>query len=40
VIVLDDGALLFDGPPARLKIESGQEDFERAVVSFLHERAA
>ncbi len=35
VIVLDDGALLFDGPPAQLKSESGQEDFERAVVSFL-----
>jgi ABC-2 type transport system ATP-binding protein len=39
VIVLDDGALLFDGPPAQLKRESGQEDFERAVVSFLRERA-
>lgn len=39
VIVLDDGALLFDGPPAQLKSESGQEDFERAVVSFLRERA-
>jgi ABC-2 type transport system ATP-binding protein len=39
VIVLDDGALLFDGPPRQLKRESGQEDFERAVVSFLHERA-
>lgn len=38
-IVLDDGVLLFDGPPAQLKMESGQEDFERAVVSFLRERA-
>lgn len=38
VIVLDDGALLFDGPPARLKREGGQEDFERAVVSFLRAR--
>jgi ABC-2 type transport system ATP-binding protein len=40
VLVLDGGVLLFDGPPAQLKIESGQEDFERAVVSFLRERAA
>jgi ABC-2 type transport system ATP-binding protein len=40
VIVLDDGVLLFDGPPAQLKIDSGQEDFERAVVSFLRGRAS
>jgi ABC-2 type transport system ATP-binding protein len=39
VIVLDDGVLLFDGPPAQLKSDTGQEDFERAVVSFLRERA-
>jgi ABC-2 type transport system ATP-binding protein len=39
VLVLDAGVLLFDGPPERLKSDSGQEDFERAVVSFLRERA-
>jgi ABC-2 type transport system ATP-binding protein len=39
VIVLDAGILLFDGPPARLKSDTGQGDFERAVVSFLRERA-
>ncbi|MGH2911224.1 MAG: ABC transporter ATP-binding protein [Solirubrobacteraceae bacterium] len=39
VLVLDGGVLLFDGPPAQLKGDSGQEDFERAVVSFLRERA-
>lgn len=39
VIVLDGGVLLFDGPPAQLMRESGQEDFERAVVSFLRERS-
>jgi ABC-2 type transport system ATP-binding protein len=40
VLVLDDGVLLFDGPPKQLKIDSGQEDFERAVVSFLQGRAS
>ena len=38
-IVLDGGVVLFDGPPAQLKIDTGQEDFERAIVSFLRERA-
>lgn len=36
VLVLDDGRLLFDGPPAQLA--RGEEDFERAFVAFLHER--
>ena len=36
VIVLDDGRLLFDGPPAQLA--RGEGDFERAFVAFLHER--
>jgi ABC-2 type transport system ATP-binding protein len=39
VIVLDDGVLLFDGPPAQLKREGGDGDFEAAVVSFLRGRA-
>ncbi len=38
VLVLDDGVLLFDGPPAQLKQESGSGDFEAAVVSFLRGR--
>jgi len=36
VLVLADGELLFDGAPAQLV--SGQRDFERAFVRFLHER--
>jgi ABC-2 type transport system ATP-binding protein len=36
VIVLDDGQLIFDGPPAELA--GGEEDFERAFVAFLHAR--
>lgn len=36
VIVLDDGRLIFDGPPAELA--RGKEDFERAFVAFLHAR--
>jgi ABC-2 type transport system ATP-binding protein len=39
VIVLDGGALLFDGPPAQLSREGGDGDFETAVVSFLRGRA-
>ncbi len=36
VLVLADGELLFDGPPAGLI--GDQRDFEAAFVSFLHER--
>jgi ABC-2 type transport system ATP-binding protein len=39
VMVLDGGALLFDGPPAQLPREGGDGDFEAAVVSFLRTRA-
>ncbi|MGA9875854.1 MAG: ABC transporter ATP-binding protein [Solirubrobacteraceae bacterium] len=40
VVVLDEGRLLFDGPPARLTREAGgNEDFELAFVSFLSARA-
>jgi ABC-2 type transport system ATP-binding protein len=39
VIVLDGGALLFDGPPIQLAREGGDGDFEAAVVSFLRGRA-
>lgn len=35
VIVLDNGRLIFDGPPAVLA--GGEEDFERAFVRFLRE---
>ena len=36
VLVLADGELLFDGPPA--EIVADHRDFEAAFVSFLHER--
>jgi ABC-2 type transport system ATP-binding protein len=46
VLVLDEGRLLFDGPPGELAgaaapeaQASGEEDFERAFVAFLRERA-
>jgi ABC-2 type transport system ATP-binding protein len=39
VLVLDQGNLLFDGSPAELAREGGDEDFERAFVSFLAARA-
>jgi ABC-2 type transport system ATP-binding protein len=35
VLVLDQGSLLFDGTPAELARAGGNEDFERAFVSFL-----
>ncbi len=38
VLVLDQGRLLFDGPPAELARESGEQDFELAFVAFLRER--
>ncbi len=38
VLVLDQGRLLFDGPPAELAREGGGGDFERAFVSFLGKR--
>ena len=38
VIVLDRGRLLFDGAPAALLAEGGEEDFERAFVAFLRKR--
>jgi ABC-2 type transport system ATP-binding protein len=38
VLVLDQGELLFDGPPADLAAESGSNDFEAAFVSFLRAR--
>lgn len=38
VIVLDRGRLLFDGTPAELAAEGGEEDFERAFVAFLRGR--
>jgi ABC-2 type transport system ATP-binding protein len=39
VMVLDEGNLLFDGPPRELVREVGGEgDFERAFVSFLNDR--
>jgi hypothetical protein len=39
VLVLDQGDLLFDGPPAELVREGGGGgDFERAFVSFLRDR--
>ena len=39
VIVLDQGSLLFDGPPSELAREAGGDgDFERAFVSFLRKR--
>jgi ABC-2 type transport system ATP-binding protein len=41
VIVLDEGRLLFDGPPGELAQAAGrhseENDFERAFVAFLHE---
>jgi ABC-2 type transport system ATP-binding protein len=42
VLVLDQGRLLFDGPPAELAREGGGEDgdFERAFVAFLGKRGA
>jgi ABC-2 type transport system ATP-binding protein len=42
VLVLDEGRLLFDGPPAQLAGQEGRDgdDFERAFVAFLHRRAA
>jgi len=39
VMVLDEGNLLFDGPPLELVREAGGDgDFERAFVSFLRQR--
>jgi ABC-2 type transport system ATP-binding protein len=38
VLVLDQGSLLFDGSPVELAREGGNEDFERAFVSFLAPR--
>lgn len=38
VVVLDRGRLLFDGTPAALAAEGGEEDFERAFVAFLRGR--
>jgi ABC-type multidrug transport system ATPase subunit len=38
VIVLDQGTLLFDGPPTELARVGGTGDFEQAFVSFLRER--
>ncbi|MGH2880587.1 MAG: ABC transporter ATP-binding protein [Solirubrobacteraceae bacterium] len=38
VLVLDQGELLFDGPPADLVAEGGGGDFEAAFVSFLRGR--
>ncbi|HEU0249947.1 MAG TPA: ABC transporter ATP-binding protein [Solirubrobacteraceae bacterium] len=38
VLVLDQGELLFDGPPADLAAEGGGSDFEAAFVSFLRGR--
>ncbi len=38
VIVLDRGQLLFDGTPAALGVEGGEQDFERAFVAFLRKR--
>jgi ABC-2 type transport system ATP-binding protein len=39
VMVLDQGNLLFDGPPLELAREAGGDgDFERAFVSFLRKR--
>ena len=38
VIVLDRGRLLFDGTPAALAAEGGEEDFELAFVAFLRKR--
>jgi ABC-2 type transport system ATP-binding protein len=35
VLVLDEGRLLFDGPPSRLAREGDSEDFEAAFVSYL-----
>ncbi|HEV7938157.1 MAG TPA: ABC transporter ATP-binding protein [Solirubrobacteraceae bacterium] len=42
VLVLDQGRLLFDGPPAELAREGGggDGDFERAFVTFLGKRGA
>ena len=43
VIVLADGAMLFDGTPGELLRESGEDeggDLERALVKFLQERSA
>jgi ABC-2 type transport system ATP-binding protein len=39
VLVLDQGELLFDGPPSELAAEGGGSDFEAAFVSFLRARA-
>ncbi len=39
VLVLEEGRLLFDGPPAELAREGGGGDFERAFVSFLGRRS-
>ena len=38
VLVLDEGRLLFDGPPGELASEGGGGDFEQAFVSFLSKR--
>lgn len=38
LLVLDQGALLFDGSPERLARESGDGDFEQAFVAFLRTR--
>ncbi len=39
VLVLDEGRLLFDGPPGELTRDGGGGDFERAFVSFLAKRS-
>ncbi|HEX3392741.1 MAG TPA: ABC transporter ATP-binding protein, partial [Solirubrobacteraceae bacterium] len=39
VLVLDQGELLFDGPPGELAAAGGGSDFEAAFVSFLRGRA-
>jgi ABC-2 type transport system ATP-binding protein len=39
VLVLDQGRLLFDGPPDELARAGGDRDFERAFVSFLSSRS-
>lgn len=39
VLVLDQGRLLFDGPPLELAREGGDGDFELAFVSFLRQRS-
>ena len=42
LLVLDDGRMLFDGPPAELMVESGVQarDLEDALVRFLEQAAS